>query len=226
MRQSYTLALCCLLTLLGTRPSPSLAASEPAKVAVINLSKVFDQYRMTKDLEAKFDERRRAMAAEAQKKQDEINVKRQALASFKPGTIDHKTRRNELTEMQMNFEVWAATKEQLMRDSHKDWLLRIYHDVRDAVQTVSKAQNIDLVLTYEEVTDEAPDSKTLRQQLMLEKVFYFDPKLDLTQTVIEEVNKKYGGPDNIDVDISFADPPQRPDRPATAVAAVAPAEKP
>jgi Skp family chaperone for outer membrane proteins len=201
MRRTCTLVLGGIL-IASALAMPAQAAENGVKVAVINLSQVFDQYRLTKDLETKFDEKRREMAAEAQKKQDEINVKRQALASFKPGTADYRTRRAALTEMQMTFEVWAGTREQLLRDSHKDWLLRIYNDVRGAVAETAKEQGIDLVLTYEEVTDEAPDSKTLRQQLMLEKVFYSSPRLDLTQTVIERVNKQYTGPDQIDLGIS------------------------
>lgn len=178
--------------------SPSaLAAADGPKIGVINLSMAFDKYRLTKDLETKFDEKRRELADEADRRKAEIDVKREALASFKPGTTDYKERRDQITELEIRFQIWAGTKDQQLKDAHKEWLLRIYTDIRAAVQKVAQEQGIDLVLTFEEVTEDAPDSKALRQQLLLEKVIYFDTRLDLTETVLNEVNSKYTGPDTI-----------------------------
>jgi len=123
-------------------------------------------------------------------------VKRQELARFKPDSDDYKTRRAQVDEMEVQFEVWAATKERQIREEHKSWLLRIYQNVHKAVEELSAEKGIEVVLTYDEVTDEAPDSKTLRQQLLLEKVFYFAKELDLTQETIERLNKNYTTPEN------------------------------
>jgi Skp family chaperone for outer membrane proteins len=178
------------------------AASDTAastNVAVINLSVVFDQYRLTKDLEAKFASRQRQMEAEAQKQRDEIEVKRQALASFKPGTDDYSARRDEVAKMVIEYQVRTEVQNERLRESHKQWLLKIYQDVRSAVAAVAKEDGVDLVLTYEEVSADAPDSKALRQQLLLEKVFYFGDKLDLTEKVISRVNADYAGPESIEL---------------------------
>lgn len=178
-------------------PAPGAQGAQmPSKVAVINLSKVFDQYRLTKDLEDLFEAKQQQMAAEAKQKTDEITVKRQELARFKPDSEDYKTRRAQVDEMEVQFEVWAATKERQIREEHKSWLLRIYQNVHKAVEELSAEKGIEVVLTYDEVTDEAPDSKTLRQQLLLEKVFYFAKELDLTQETIERLNKNYTTPEN------------------------------
>jgi Skp family chaperone for outer membrane proteins len=185
------------LMVVGVGFASTLALADGPKIGVINLSVAFDKYRLTKDLEAKFDERRRELANEADRRKAEIDVKREALASFKPDTADYKERRDQITELEVRFQVWAGTKDQQLKDSHKEWLLRIYTDIRAAVQKVAQEQGIDLVLTYEDVTEEAPDSKALRQQLLLEKVIYFDTRLDLTESVLNEVNSSYGGPDTI-----------------------------
>lgn len=196
MRTTAMVALTAVILVAAVGMVPS-GDSGGTRVAVLNLAQVFDRYHLTKDLEAKFDEKRRAMQADAQKKQSEIQVKREALSSFKPGSQDYKSRRSELTEMQIQFEVWARVNEQELRDSHKQWLLKIYHDVRDAVAEVAEQQSIDVVLTYETVTDDAPDSEALRQQLLLEKVFYYEGRLDLTDRVVERVNARYKGPESI-----------------------------
>lgn len=174
-------------------------AADSPNVAVINLSVVFDQYRLTKDLEAKFTTRQRQMESEAQRQRDEIEVKRQALASFKPGTDDYNARRDEVTKMVIEYQIRTEVQKEQLRESHKQWLLKIYQDVRGAVAAVAKEDGVDLVLTYEEVTADAPDSKALRQQLLLEKVFYFGEKLDLTEKVISRVNADYAGPEGIEL---------------------------
>ena len=196
MNRFWLTAGCAGVVAMGALAGPARAAEAPSKVAVINLSRVFDQYRLTKDLEDLFEAKRQQMAAEAKQKTDEITVKRQELARFKPDSDDYKTRRTQVDEMEVQFEVWAATKERQIRDEHKAWLLRIYRNVHKAVAELSAEKGIDLVLTYDNVTDEAPDSKTLRQQLLLEKVFFFAKELDLTQEAIERLNKDYTTPEN------------------------------
>ncbi len=213
MNRFWVAAWCAGLVAMGS--TTARAAEGQPKVAVINLSRVFDQYRLTKDLEDLFETKRQQMAAEAKQKTDEITVKRQELARFKPDSDDYKTRRAQVDEMEVQFEVWAATKERQIRDEHKVWLLRIYRNVHKAVEELSAEKGIDLVLTYDEVTDEAPDSKTLRQQLLLEKVFYFARELDLTQAAIERLNKDYTTPENA------AGAPVEPIRIARAAAATA-----
>ncbi|MBN1511073.1 MAG: OmpH family outer membrane protein [Phycisphaerae bacterium] len=213
MNRFWLAAGCAGVVAMGA--ATARAAQASPKVAVINLSKVFDQYRLTKDLETLFESKQQQMAAQAKQKTDEITVKRQELARFKPDSDDYKTRRAEVEKMEVEFEVWAGTQERQIRDEHKAWLLRIYQDVHKAVEELSAEKGINLVLTYDEVTDGAPDSKTLRQQLLLEKVFYFAKELDLTQEAIERLNKNYTPPENA------ARTPIEPTR--TAQAAAAPA---
>jgi Skp family chaperone for outer membrane proteins len=192
----------------------SLALAEGPKIGVINLSVAFDKYRLTKDLEAKFDEKRRELADEADRRKAEIDVKREALASFKPDSADYKERRDQITELEVQFQVWAGVKDQQLKDSHKEWLLHIYTDIRAAVKKVAQEQGVDLVLTFEDVTEDAPDSKALRQQLLLEKVIYFDTRLDLTEAVLKQVNSSYGGPDTIQLGLgaSRSETTSRPEK--------------
>ncbi|UCG15506.1 MAG: OmpH family outer membrane protein [Phycisphaerales bacterium] len=197
MKRACIVLLCGVVGVVGAGVASASDAADSTNVAVINLSVVFDRYRLTKDLEAKFTTRQRQMEGEAQKQRDEIEVKRQALASFKPGTDDYDTRRDEITKMVIEYQIRTEVKKEQLRESHKQWLLKIYQDVRGAVAAVAKEDGVDLVLTYEEVTADAPDSKALRQQLLLEKVFYFGEKLDLTEKVISRVNADYAGPESI-----------------------------
>ena len=199
MKRAWRVVLWGVVVTGGIGAPRAVAASDSPKVAVLNLSVVFDGYQLTKDLEVKFDEQRKLMALDAEKRRGELDLKRQALEGFKSGTADHKARRDELTQLEMQYQVWAGVKEQQLRDSHKEWLLKVYQNVRAAVEAVAKEQAIDLVLTFEEVTDQAPDSKALRQQLLLEKVIWFSEKLDLTKKVIDKVNQGYAGRESIQI---------------------------
>jgi Skp family chaperone for outer membrane proteins len=209
MLHSHRRALTAAGLVLGLLAAAT-AKGQIGEIAVIDLGKVFDGYALTHDLESKFEQQQRTLQTEAEKKRSEILLRREALASFKPGTPDYKARRKELTQLQFEFDVWAGMQEQELREAHKQWMLRIYRNIHRAVETLSRERNISVVLTYQAVTDEAPDSKTLRQQLLLEKVFYFKERLDLTQSVLERVNKEYQGPETIDLSSRTTKP--NPDR--------------
>ena len=158
---------------------------------MVDLAFNFEKYAMTKDLEAMFDERRRAAAAEAERKRASVEAKRKNLLALKPESAEFAQLEQEITRMEIEYEVWAAHQEQALKRDHKRWLMRIYKNVKDGVAQIALGSKIDLVLTYDQLTEDAPDSIALRQQILLQKIIYFDDRIDLTQAVLSQVNAKY-----------------------------------
>ena len=193
-----------LVVLFGATLTASVAHAQDGsggtKTAVVNLSKAFDGYEMTKALSEKFNRKEQEGAEEAKSRREAIDVKEQALASFKPGSADYKKRSAKLREMRVEFQVWATIKQQELRDWHKEWMLKIYKDLQSAAGRVASERGIDLVLIREDVSEEAADSNELVQRLLVQKVLYYDGKLDITDAVVAVANEaflKRGGPDSI-----------------------------
>ena len=192
----------------GGQDSP---ASPPPNIAVVNLPLIFERYRMTKDLEERFDQRSRAVRAEAENRRQAMDNRLAALEAFDPASKDYAERREELLRTQIEYRVWLEFEEQRLRAENKAWLVQIYQEVREAVARAAEQRGIDLVLTYDELFEDVRDSDLLRQQILLKKVLFFSERLDLTELVGKDLNDQYakrGGA------ASLADAPPPPPLPA------------
>jgi Skp family chaperone for outer membrane proteins len=194
--------------------------ASPTRIAVVKLAQVFDGYKMTKDLEQQFDERRRAIGEQAEDRRYAVEKQVAALQAFDPASKDFAERREELRRMEFEFKVWVSMEEQRLKDEHMAWLRRIYDDVRQAVADVSGARGVDLVLTYDELSPDVPDSLTLRREILLKKVLFFSDRIDLTDEVLGTLNESYekkGGATSLKNPPPLeAVPAGQPDSPATA----------
>ncbi|HNO79244.1 MAG TPA: OmpH family outer membrane protein [Phycisphaerae bacterium] len=178
------------LTMLAVLWSAQGALAQ-SKIAVIDVASVFESYEMTRDLEAMFNAKRQELATEAEQRRTAIEQMRRGLAAFDPGSADYASREQELIRAEVDFQVWSTHSEQRLKTNHKLWLLAIYRNTQETVGKVADERNYDLVLTYDRLTDDAPDSVTLRQQILLQKVIYHHSRIDITTEVLNRLNNEY-----------------------------------
>ncbi|NOX59668.1 MAG: OmpH family outer membrane protein [Planctomycetes bacterium] len=162
-----------------------------SKIAVIDVARVFEEYGMTQDLESMFNARRRELADEAKERRTAIEQMRRGLAAFDPSSSDFAVREKDLIRAEVDFQVWSTYSEQKLKMSHKRWLLSIYRNTQAMVQRLATERSYDLVLTYDRLTADAPDSVTLRQQILLQKVIYHHSRIDITTEVLNRLNTEY-----------------------------------
>ncbi len=177
--------------LLGVLTIAAGVARAETNIAVLDVARVFEAYEMTRDLEAAFDERRREAANEAERRRGNIEQMRRALAAFDPESEDFARREQELVQAEVEFQVWSAMQERTLKNDHKRWLKHIYRRTQDTIAEIAGERDIDLVLTYDALTEDAPDSAALRQQILLQKVIFHDEKIDITDAVLQRLNKAY-----------------------------------
>jgi len=166
-------------------------AAVPMRIAVVDVSKVFNEYQQTKDLNSQFDQRRKEIEAEAEKRREAINQKKLELDAFPPDSPDYLARHKELLRLQIELDVYLRVVEADLRRERKVWMEQTYKQITEAVARLAKQRGYALVLTYEELDTDVADEGALRQQIMLRKVIYADPRVDLTQPVLEELNRQY-----------------------------------
>lgn len=166
-------------------------AQAQSKIAVIDVAQVFESYDMTRDLEAMFNAKRRELSEEAEQRRSSIEQMRRGLAAFDPASTDYITREKDLIRAEVDFQVWSTHSEQRLKENHKRWLLAIYRNTQETVRRLAGERNIDLVLTYDRLTEDAPDSVTLRQQILLQKVIYHHSRIDITSEVLNRLNNEY-----------------------------------
>lgn len=166
------------------------SAANPG-VGVVNIAQVFESFEMTRDLEQRFDSAREAIGDQADNRRQAIDQQIASLEAFDPASRDFAQRRTEVRRLRVEYQVWLEMEELRLKEEHMLWLRLIYDNVTDAVGLVAKRRGIDLVVTNDELSPDAPDSMALRREILLKKVLYFSPRVDLTAEVLRIVNEKY-----------------------------------
>ncbi len=161
------------------------------QIAVCNLTHVFDNYRMTRDLEQVFESRNKEFQTLAEEKRKELESRGKQLAQFKPGSDDYIQREEEFAIEQYKFKGWLDIWEQRLKQEHKNWLRKVYQSVQDAIAEVAKERGLALVLTYSDIDEDAPDSTAMKQQILLRTVLYADNRIDLTQPILARLEERY-----------------------------------
>lgn len=196
---------CVLCVLCGLLAMPGLAPAQEknVNVAVVDLAYIFENYDIRTDLESKFEKLRQDMAAEAKRRKEAIDRKRDVLLTRKPESKDFAELEQEISRMQIEFTVWVEYQEKTLKNKHREWFLRIYTNIRETVAEVSVGSSVDLVLTYKPLEKEATES--IEQQILLQNIIYFDDRIDLTQAVLNRLNEKYekaGGAANLKISLT------------------------
>jgi Skp family chaperone for outer membrane proteins len=167
------------------------AARAETEIAALNVARVFELYEMTRDLETLFDQARREAADDADKRRDGIEQQRKALVAFDPVSEDYRRREQELDRAELEFQVWSKSTERRLKGDHLRWMRLIYKNTQEVIAQIAQERSLDMVLTYDELTDDAPDSMALRQQILLQKVIYHDKSRDITDEVLRRLNEAY-----------------------------------
>lgn len=184
----------CVIAVLSTSIGQTASGeTAPARVGVVDIPAVSERYLKTSELEAVFERRRAELTAERDAMRDKVDRTARSLSEeFKPGTKEHLERRKQLAmleaELQWLIEAQGRAIEQELAGS----LRMIFDDIRSAVAEVARRKGFDIVLAADQLPKEAPATTTQsRQQIILQKVLYWRPSVDLTEDVIVQINAEY-----------------------------------
>lgn len=166
-------------------------ATRGGQIAVVDVARIFEQYKLTQDLESTFEQKRRDLGAEAEKRRESLDQMRRSLAAFDPTSQDYTQRENEMLKAEVEFQVWSTVEEKRLKNEHKQWLRRIYSDTQRVIGDIARSRGYELVLTYDRLMEDAPDSTALRQQILLQKVIYYNEQMDITDEVLTRLNGEY-----------------------------------
>lgn len=166
---------------------------QPTRVAVVNVPAVSEQYEKTAELEAGFEQKRLAFNRDREALQQKIQRLAQALQEeFKPGTAEFERRRKELALADAELKWFMEAEGQKIEQSLAASLRGIYDDIHAAIRELAKERGIDLVLAADQLPPEPPQTTAqARQQIVLQKVLFWGPRVDMTDDVIARLNARH-----------------------------------
>ncbi len=175
--------------------TPRMAAAQ-TKVAVINIPDVSDKYNKTADLEGRFERIRQEANKQRQAIRDRIErTKRSLQEEVKPGTEAFRSRLKELAMLEAELKWFTEVEGQRIEKGLADSLREIFDDIQAAVAAIATERGLDIVIASDQLPQEGGgDPGQIRQQILLQKVLYWNPKTDITAEVISRLNAGYKGP--------------------------------
>lgn len=168
-------------------------AAPPARVAVVSIPAISEKYQKTADQEARFDAIRRKLSQDRDARKDKIErLKRSLQEELKPGTDEYAQRRQDLAVEEALMQSFVEYEGQKVDRGLGDSLREIYQDIQASVREVAEEKGYDIILASDQLPDVAPDSaQQVRQQILLQKVIYWNPRVDLTGDVVARLNERY-----------------------------------
>jgi len=165
----------------------------PVKIAVVNVPRISQEYVKTRDLEALFEVKRVELNQQRTVMTDGIERTRRSLQEeLKPGTPDFDARRKDLAMQEAALQWFVESEGQRIEMELASALLGIYIDIQATVYETAPQHQIDIVLAADQLPNETPQSPTqVRQQIALQKVVFWSPRVDLTDQVVARLNEKY-----------------------------------
>lgn len=163
------------------------------RVAVVNVAEVSEKYQKTTDLEAFFDAQRTQFQKARDEQKQKIERMTKALQEeLKPGTPEFRERARQITMMDAELKWFVESEGQRLEEGLKSSLRGIYDDMLVVIREVAEAHKLDMVVASDRMPDALPESPNqLRQQILLQKVLYWTPRVDITAEVVQRVNQRY-----------------------------------
>lgn len=166
------------------------------RVAVVDVPAVSEQYFKTAELEAQFERRRVSLNKERDVLREKIERTGRSLQEeLKPGTQEYEQRRKQFAMYEAEMQWFVESTGQRIEGKLAESLRMIYSDIQIAVRAVAEQNNIDMVLAADRLPKEPPRTTAqARQQIVLQKVLYWSPSVDLTAQVIAHLNQGHEPP--------------------------------
>lgn len=189
------LPIACLIGV-ALLASSAFAQSQPTKVGVINVGKVFNSLQETKDVKDKLQSDQRSLKAEMDGHQQELNsLKQQRDSTLKPGTPQYQDMTQQLEKKSITYDTELKIKQLGLQQQQTQQLKAIYDKITAAVTDMAKKRGLDLVLVENNPpfpADVADMEPTALSHLINDRnMMYVSPSVDLTNDAVTALDAGY-----------------------------------
>lgn len=161
------------------------------RCATIDVVSVFNRYEQTQDLNRQFDELRRRIRDEADRREQKLFELKRLLRRFNEDSPEYQQRLSEYQQEQKALEEYLRRAEEQVAREFRDWTERTYRQIVEAAGNIAAQQGFDLVLTTVQIDPNVPDAEGIKQQIRLRPVLWSNPAIDISEAVLRDLNLRY-----------------------------------
>jgi len=185
-------ALAAVVVLGGRSDTNAQAVGvDPGKVAVVDVIRIFNECQQTKDVNERFQLRDEKFAGQRQKLKEAVDRKEDELEAFARGSKEYVERFKQWVQLQIDYGSAIKIHQRRIVRDQVFWTRRTYTQIVQAVEEVAKARGLLLVLYRDDMDLQTDDLQDLGSRLRDRKVVFSAAGLDITQDVLDKVNRDY-----------------------------------
>jgi Skp family chaperone for outer membrane proteins len=157
-------------------------------VAVIDLNFVMNNYINAKKQVDDLQKTGMAADNELRKTNAEIEMLKEDLKNFKPGTADYKRKEEEVTQRMSDLKVRASFEQRDFQERQMKAMYIIYREITDEVKRYAQANSIGLVMDYSRGQVDINVPATIQREVT--KPFVYQAGPDITDAVLNALNQR------------------------------------
>jgi outer membrane protein len=176
---------------------------------------VFKNYEKVKVSSEEFKSAALARKGELQKIQQEAQQEAEILAKMTPGTEDFKKHENRVTQLKAQFEAGRELAERDFASREAEAMATLYKEVQAMVARIAQWRKMTYIVkvSNQPISGSNPNSV---MAAMANTMVYADPRNDITNDVVYNLNRMYKATGGASVKSSTGSTPSAPGTPTPA----------
>lgn len=161
------------------------------RVACVDVVRVFNEFQRQKDLSDEMNTLQQQLQQEDTTRRQQIDTKQAEIDRLDPNDPTFNSRTRELLAMTIDYRNWRDLKQADLTREVGVWSVRIYQEIRNAVEEIAERDGYDLVLYRGQFEPASWDPEVIKEQIRSVQVLYASPGADITQIVTDKLNTDY-----------------------------------
>lgn len=165
------------------------AVSSPT-IAVIDIAKVFKEHNRFNDMMQDIKNDIEAFDGQVKSESAKLKAIGEQLQTFKPGSLEYKTREEEAARLTSDLQVKVSLKKKELLEQEARVYFQVYRELEQKIAVFAQQYRISMVLRFNSEGMKEDDRNSVLQGVN-RAVVYYHPNLDITNYVLAELNKNY-----------------------------------
>ena len=185
------LCLFSLNNIQAKEPGVGSSSSKSLKVGVVDLNNVFEKYEKRKIFDAQLKEQEKQYQKIINDKKKELVSLNEKIQLLDLGSEARKKDEESFEKKNMELESYAKFAEKSLVKKYKEYFESLYTEVCKEVEEIGKREQYDLIIKKEEPELQSGGISELQFKVGIKTVLYHSDSVDITNQVIDNLNKKY-----------------------------------
>jgi len=164
---------------------------EPTVVAVVDLGNLYDSLREKQQIDTELGTIRTRVTQESEDQQKDIAQKKQDLDMLVPGTPPYADAQEVYERAALDYQVWAQYEQNKLQREAGIRIKKLQENLEKAIDTVSQAQNIGVVLYKQQSLRLGANAQGRQQTANIQIVAWASDSVDITDQIAQQMNNDF-----------------------------------